>query len=94
MTVVSSTAKKLFQFLNEIGARVLGRHLGRVLEMAEDAATKWEYEAKIANALALNSNWNCRFRHRQPPDKRAPTEAAYALCCSCSPRTARAPSIA
>jgi hypothetical protein len=53
MTVVSSTAKKLFQFLNEIGARVLGRHLGRVLEMAEDAATKWEYEAKIAKTLWL-----------------------------------------
>jgi hypothetical protein len=53
MTVVSSTAKKLFQLLNEIGARALGRHLGRVLEMAEDAATKWEYEAKIAKTLWL-----------------------------------------
>lgn len=30
-------AKKLFQFLNEIGARALGRHLGRVLEMAESS---------------------------------------------------------
>jgi hypothetical protein len=28
-------AKKLFQFLNEIGARALRMHLGRVLEMAE-----------------------------------------------------------
>jgi hypothetical protein len=36
-------AKKLFQFLNEIGARALGRHLGRVLEMAESSADKWEY---------------------------------------------------
>jgi hypothetical protein len=33
---------------NEIGARALGRHLGRVLEMAESSADKWEYEAKIA----------------------------------------------
>jgi hypothetical protein len=41
-------AKKLFQFLNEIGARALGRHLGRVLEMAESSADKWECEAKVA----------------------------------------------
>jgi len=39
--------KKLFQFLNEIGARALGRHIGRVLEMSESSATKEEYEAKI-----------------------------------------------
>jgi hypothetical protein len=45
--------KKLFQFLNEIGARALGRHLGRVLEMAEDSATKWEYEAKIAKRFGF-----------------------------------------
>jgi hypothetical protein len=46
-------AKKLFQFLNEIGARALGRHLGRVLEMAESSATKWEYEAKIAKRFGF-----------------------------------------
>jgi hypothetical protein len=46
-------AKKLFQFLNEIGARALGRHLGRVLEMAESSATKWEYEAKIAQRFGF-----------------------------------------
>jgi hypothetical protein len=43
--------KKLFQFLNEIDARALG--LGRVLEMAEDSATKWEYEAKIAKRFGF-----------------------------------------
>jgi hypothetical protein len=48
-----SRAKKLFQFLNEIGARALGRHLGRVLEMAESSADKWEYESKIAQRFGF-----------------------------------------
>ena len=39
--------KKLFQFLNEIGARALRMHLGRVLEMAESSDTHEEYEKKI-----------------------------------------------
>ena len=39
--------KKLFQFLNEIGARALRIHLGRVLEMAESSGTQDEYENKI-----------------------------------------------
>lgn len=39
--------KKLFQFLNEIGARALRMHLGRVLEMAESSKDQAEYEAKI-----------------------------------------------
>jgi hypothetical protein len=46
-------AKKLFQFLNEIGARALSRHLGRVLEMAEDSADKWEYEGRIARRFGF-----------------------------------------
>ena len=39
--------KKLFQFLNEIGARALGRHLGRVLEMAESSPDKQAYERRV-----------------------------------------------
>jgi hypothetical protein len=39
--------KKLFQFLNEIGARALRIQLGRVLEMCESSAGKSEYEMKI-----------------------------------------------
>ena len=39
--------KKLFQFLNEIGARALRIHLGRVLEMAESSPDKNAYERKI-----------------------------------------------
>ncbi len=38
--------KKLFQFLNEIGARALRMQLGRVLEMAESSADRTEYERK------------------------------------------------
>lgn len=39
--------KKLFQFLNEVGARALRMHLGRVLEMAESSETSQEYEQRI-----------------------------------------------
>jgi hypothetical protein len=39
--------KKLFQFLNLVGARALGRHLGRILEMAESAPNKTAYEKRI-----------------------------------------------
>jgi hypothetical protein len=46
-------AKKLFQFLNEIGGCALGRHWGRVLEMAESSKTRSEYEAKIAQRFGL-----------------------------------------
>jgi hypothetical protein len=41
-------AKKLFQFLNEVGARALRMQLGRVLEMAESSPDKYAYESKIA----------------------------------------------
>ena len=45
--------KKLFQFLSLIGTRALSRHLGRVQEMAEDSADKWEYEAKVAKRFGF-----------------------------------------
>jgi len=40
-------SKKLFQFLNEVGARALRMQLGRVLEMAESSPDKHTYEGKI-----------------------------------------------
>lgn len=40
-------SKKLFQFLNEVGARALRMHLGRVLEMAESSSSAAEYEYRI-----------------------------------------------
>lgn len=39
--------KKLFQFLNELGARMLRIHIGRVLEMAESSDDRFTYEKKI-----------------------------------------------
>ena len=59
-------AKKLFQFLNEIGARALGRHLGRVLEMAESSSDKWEYEAKIARRFGFEQQLELPIP--MPPD--------------------------
>lgn len=39
--------KKLFQFLNAVGARALRMQIGRVLEMSESSVSKAEYEKKI-----------------------------------------------
>lgn len=39
--------KKLFQFLNEIGARALRMQLGRVLEMAQSSPDQIAYESKV-----------------------------------------------
>jgi hypothetical protein len=39
--------KKLFQFLNVIGARALRIHLGRVLEMAESSPDQMTYERRV-----------------------------------------------
>jgi hypothetical protein len=40
---------KLFQFLNQIGARALRIQLGRVLEMAESSSDKFAYETKVVD---------------------------------------------
>lgn len=47
-TAVGDRNAKLFQFLNEVGARALRMQLGRVLEMAESSPNKQAYESKIA----------------------------------------------
>lgn len=39
--------KKLFQFLNEVGARALRMQLGRILEMAESAKDRAGYEKRF-----------------------------------------------
>lgn len=41
------SGKKLFQFLNKVGARALRMHIGRVLEMSESSGSQNEYENKI-----------------------------------------------
>lgn len=55
--------KKLFQFLNDIGARALRMQLGRVLEMAESSPSKQTYERKIVE----------RFGRQQEPELLAPS---------------------
>jgi hypothetical protein len=68
--------KKPFQFLNEIGTIALGRHLGRVQEIAEDSADKWEYEARIAKRFGFEQQLELPIPYRNPLRKRPPTEAA------------------
>jgi hypothetical protein len=66
-------AKELFQFLNEIGARALRMHLGRVLEMAESSPDKAATSRKSTSALVWSNNEICQYRRHRP---RPPTEAA------------------
>lgn len=50
--------KKLFQFLNEVGARALRMHLGRVLEMAENSPTREDYERRITQRFGDQQELN------------------------------------
>jgi hypothetical protein len=50
--------KKLFQFLNIVGARALSRHIGRVLEMCESSKTKEEYERRITERFGAQQEFN------------------------------------
>jgi hypothetical protein len=52
--------KKLFQFLNEIGARALRMQLGRVLEMCESSTDKSAYEAKIVERFGGQQEFDLR----------------------------------
>ena len=66
-----SRQKKLFQFLNEIGARALRMQLGRILEMAESSRDRAEYERKITERfggqLELDFNPPTSSSERPPP---------------------------
>ena len=64
-------AKKLFQFLNDIGTRALRMHLGRVLEMAESSPDRYSYERKIVQRFGGQQE----FDFIVPPPK-ADTAAA------------------
>jgi hypothetical protein len=50
--------KKLFQFLNEVGARALRMQLGRVLEMCESSADSTLYERKITERFGGQQELN------------------------------------
>lgn len=71
--------KKLFQFLNEIGARALRMQLGRILEMAESSRDKHEYERKIAERfggqLELDFDAPTSPSALPPPSLRSPSAA-------------------
>jgi hypothetical protein len=60
--------QKLFQFLNEMGARALRMQLGRVLEMAESSLNRDAYERRI----------NQRFGDQQELDLVQPSRASSA----------------
>ena len=73
--------KKLFQFLNEIGARALRMHLGRVLEMAESSADSREYERKIVNRFGGQQELDLAMpssNGSQPPSEQSPSAAQAA----------------
>lgn len=59
-------AKKLFQFLNEVGAKALRMHLGRILEMAESSSSVQEYEAKISERFGGQQGFNFPNASPQP----------------------------
>lgn len=61
--------KKLFQFLNEIGARALRIHLGRILEMAESSVDHEAYERKVSD----------RFGDQKELDLALPSPSSTAL---------------
>jgi hypothetical protein len=61
--------KKLFQFLSEVGARALSRHIGRVQEIAETSVSAAEYETRI----------NERFGDQRELDFIAPPPPSAAL---------------
>jgi hypothetical protein len=61
--------KTLFQFLNEVGARALSRHIGRVQEIAKTSASAMIYEGRI----------NDRFGDQRELDFLTPLEARLPL---------------
>ncbi len=66
-------ADKLFQFLNEIGARALRMQLGRILEMAEDSATKEIYEKRINDRFGKQRASTLTFAASDPNEPPTPS---------------------
>jgi hypothetical protein len=64
-------AKKLFQFLNVIGARALRIHLGRVLEMAESSPNSEIYEKKIRDRFGEQKEFDFVFPSITPRQQEA-----------------------
>ncbi len=62
--------KKLFQFLNGIGARALSLHIGRVLEMAESSPDRQAYESKIVDRFGGQLELDMLLPNVFPPANR------------------------
>lgn len=73
-------SKKLFQFLNEIGARALRMHIGRVLEMAESSTNRGEYERKIVQRFGGQQEFDFiapgPASALRPPSEQSPSSAS------------------
>ena len=65
--------KKLFQFLNEVGARALRIHIGRLLEMTETSSSQAEYENRVAMRFGGQTELDLVV---PPPDNAGPAPAA------------------
>jgi len=63
---------KLFQFLNQIGARALRIQLGRVLEMAESSPDSQTYEGKIKERFGRQKEFEFMVL---PPAAQGPAES-------------------
>jgi P63C domain len=72
----SDQKKKLFQFLNSVGARALRIHIGRLLEMTETSANLAEYENKVAARFGGQTELD--FAVPPPPSPPPRPEAAQA----------------
>jgi hypothetical protein len=72
--------KKLFQFLNDIGARALRMQLGRVLEMAESSSDRLAYERKIVERFGGQQELELIASNPSnvlpPPDERSQSAAS------------------
>ena len=67
--------KKLFQFLNEVGARAIRMHLGRVLEMAESSKNKEEYEVKISDRFGDKPELDLIIPVKTTPSNQPPNDS-------------------
>lgn len=73
-------SKKLFQFLNDIGARALRMQLGRVLEMAESSSDRGAYERKITERFGGQQEFELLVpspaNASSPPSEQSPNAAS------------------
>jgi hypothetical protein len=70
--------KKLFQFLNDIGARALRMQLGRILEMAESSKDRAAYEKRFNDRFGNQPELDFDVKSPTalpPPSSQSPPDA-------------------